>query len=337
MNFKDWNKEDTAKLVVGGISALLAVATLGVLFYYIIWRGGAGGPADKWQGLAMLAAAVVIAAGVGAIIRFALAPLISQIPPPPTTSDANDALRGRIAPLVLSIGTIAIATLTVALIIAFVVLTLHHFGAIESKVDTLLTGTFAMVLPVIATWVGTVLAFYFGSENFRQAAQSAREALGDRMAPAKKVSEIMTPYDRIAHFEVDDPAKVGEEPISKVINVMSQAATRVIVFNKTSRIPIYVIRSWPPYMPPSWIKDYQPTEEAKDKKISHYLSNNNNQNDSDAKNFDLISADSTIEDAYDKMMTKKVDDLFVTKDGQNNSPVLGWVTGRDLKNLLKGK
>ncbi len=336
MTAKDWDKEDWEKLIVGGVSALLAVATLAVLFYYIIWRGGAGGPVNRWQGLAMLAVAVAIAAGVGAIIRFALAPLISQITPT-TTADPDAAVRGRIAPLILLIGTIAIASLTLALIISFVTLAENPlFTELRTKVDALLSGTFATVLPVIATWVGTVLAFYFGSENFRQAAQSTREALGDRLVPSKKESDIMTPYERIARLEVDDQDKAKATPISDVINYMSQAATRVIVFNKTSRIPIYVIRGWSPFMPPSWMdSDYRPTSEGQTKKISDYLSSNNNQNDKDAQQFDFVNEDATIEDAFGRVMTKKIDDLFVTKDGQSNSPVLGWLTGHDLKNSLK--
>jgi Na+/serine symporter len=219
MSAKDWDKDDRAKLIVGGVSALFAVVTLGVLFYYVIWKDGVGGPANRWQGLAMLAVAVAIAACVGAVIRFALAPLISQISPA-TSADADAALRGRIAPLVLAIGTIAIASLTLVLIISFVTLAENpYFTDLRSKIDTLLTGTFATVLPVIATWVGTVLAFYFGSENFRQAAQSTREALGN-LTPSKKASDIMTPYERIARLEVDDQDKAKSTPISDVINLM---------------------------------------------------------------------------------------------------------------------
>jgi hypothetical protein len=89
-------------------------------------------------------------------------------------------------------------------------------------------------------------------------------------------------------------------------------------------------------MPSSWMdSDYKPAPEGQAKKISDYLSINNNQNEKDAQQFDFISEESTIEDAFGKVMTRKIDDLFVTKDGQSNSPVLGWLTGRELKKSLK--
>ena len=48
--------------------------------------------------------------------------------------------------------------------------------ALTPKIDTLLMGVFTAVLPVFATWVGTVLAFYFSNKSFRQAAKAAQEA-----------------------------------------------------------------------------------------------------------------------------------------------------------------
>ena len=141
--FKDWNKDDTAKLVVGGISAIFALATLAVLFYYIIWRGGSGQTVDRWHGIALLAFAVLIAAGVGGLLRFALSPLLSQVAPAVST-DVTTELRSRIAPMVLRIGSAAIAGLTTVLIVAYVALTvINKDGVVGSKVDTLLSGTFS--------------------------------------------------------------------------------------------------------------------------------------------------------------------------------------------------
>ena len=110
-----------------------------------------------------------------------------------------------------------------------------------------------------------MLAFYFGTENFKQAAESTREAIGGRLPSARKVSDIMTPYDRIARLEVEGKAKdVAENtPLSKVLSLMSQAATRVIVFNKTAKKPCYIIKGWPPFMDSNWVdKDYTPKADA---------------------------------------------------------------------------
>jgi hypothetical protein len=139
--------------------------------------------------LLKLAIAVALAFGVTAMIRFALSPLVSsdamQLAAP---VDADVALRSRMAPIVRRIGSAAIILLALGLIIEFGILDVqpgdNTQNVVRPKIDTLLTGVFASVLPVFATWVGTVLAFYFTNESFRQAAQAARDTtagLTDRL------------------------------------------------------------------------------------------------------------------------------------------------------------
>ena len=40
----------------------------------------------------------------------------------------------------------------------------------------------AILLPVVGTWVGTVLAFFFGKENFEAGARETRRSLGQRLS-----------------------------------------------------------------------------------------------------------------------------------------------------------
>src|SRR5262249_39960103 len=132
------------------------------------------GPVD-WPTMAKLAVAVALSFGVTATVRFALAPLMSPDPAPQSApADSDVALRSRIAPIVIAIGSAAIIMLAGALVIEFGILAQED--PVKGKIDTLLTGVFAAVLPVFATWVGTVIAFYFTNESFRQAALVAREA-----------------------------------------------------------------------------------------------------------------------------------------------------------------
>jgi len=323
----DDSKVDLKTILVGVAVAVVGLATLGAIFYYIVASGA--GAAHQWQRLGMFAVAVAIAFAVVAMLRFALAPLISPQPAPRTT-DADAAIRSRIAPLVLSIGSIAIVVLAAALIVAFAILAYVTPQSLGSKVDTLLTGVFTTVLPVIATWVGTVLAFYFGSENFRQAAQSTREALG-QLAPKKKITDVMIPYERIAHLEAENDQAAGQMSMLKVIHTMSEAAPRIIVFTAKTHTPLYVIRSGSPPMPQGWItSDYQETDAVQQKTINDYLNENNGQNKTDAVKFRFIDQDATPEAALALMTKEGVDDLFITKDGQKTSPVLGWVAAQDL-------
>ena len=336
------NTDDWKRIVVGGIAALGGIATIGWTLWYLTpvaaTSGGSTQPGwaalDRWQALGMLAVAVGIAFGVAAMLRFALAPLIAPSPAAAPSADADITLRSRIAPIVLSIGSIAIVVLALGLIIAFVVLTILKVDPVVTKIDTLLTGVFSTVLPVVATWVGTVLAFYFGSENFRQAAQNTREALSGQLAPKSKITDVMIPFERIASLDADSKTAAGEIKIEDVINTMSEAATRVIIFNKGTQVPIYVIRSGIPPMPDDWITaDYKVGSSGAGKFITDYLAavRDGKKNQDDAENFRFIAEDATPEAALALMAKEKVDDLFITKDGQPTSRVLGWVASHDLR------
>jgi hypothetical protein len=188
-------------------------------------------------------------------------------------------------------------------------------------------GVFATVLPVLATWVGTILAFYFGSENFRQAAQSTRDAIS--VTAGRTVIDVMKPYDRIARVEVAQDPDAANVTAKEVVGKMSQAAPRVIIFN-AKRNPIYVIRA--SRMPSDWItRDYKEGSVITNNPnmtIQTYL--NSPENQADAVKRAYIADNASPEAALAAMVQKGVDDLFVTKDGQDTSPTLGWAASNDL-------
>jgi len=340
-------KDTGPQKFVGVICAAGALGTLAWVCAKIVLPVGTGGSIDRWQTagtLGLLAIAVVIAFAVAALLRFALAPLIPSSPSPsnpaPASGDGDAGVRGKIGPMVLAIGSMAIVVLALALIISFAVLAYANSGQLTTKVDVLLTNVFTTVLPVVATWVGTVLAFYFGSENFRQAAESTQKALSGTLAPKKKITDVMIPYERVARLNAENEADAEESlTMLDVLHTLSAAAPRVIVFNPKTQTPIYVIRSTSPPMPANWVTpDYAPGEDLKklieadkDKKppkLKVYLDVDKNRDD--ARKFEFIDENATPEAALDKMKKAGVDDLFVTKDGQKSSRVLGWLATADL-------
>ncbi len=186
----------------GRAAAAVASAVSGVIaLLWLFWLfTPKASEAVDWLTLVKLAVALVLAFGVAAMVRFALAPLMSaDQAPAPTPADADVVLRSRMAPIVLGIGSAAIILLALGLIIEFGYLEALKDPAISPKIDTLLTGVFASVLPVFATWVGTVIAFYFTNESFRQAAQATREStagLTDRLRSIP-VKSAMVPRARM--------------------------------------------------------------------------------------------------------------------------------------------
>ena len=69
---------------------------------------------------------------------------------------------------------------------------------------------------MFATWVGTVIAFYFTNESFRQAAQSTREAVAARTSDAGRVTDRMIPFEKVAKL-VKPRAGVRQAKMAEVM------------------------------------------------------------------------------------------------------------------------
>ena len=73
---------------------------------------------------------------------------------------------------------------------------------LQGKIDSLLLGIFGSVLPILATWVGTVIAFYFTNESYRQARRGDR---GGHGGPAAVRAE---------GHRADDPLRQDREDLA---------------------------------------------------------------------------------------------------------------------------
>ncbi len=87
---------------------------------------------------------------------------------------SSDELRGRLAQTVTTWALIAIALLGIVIIVIAGYNASIPSTDVEARREFLDAAkyVFASVLPVVAAWVGTVMAFYFGKENFKAATDS---------------------------------------------------------------------------------------------------------------------------------------------------------------------
>src|SRR5436190_6847806 len=72
---------------------------------------------------------------------------------------------------------------------------------------------FASVLPLLGTWVGTVLAFYFVRENLQAATESTMRLTG-RIQPGTPVEQVMIPKARIVSYDL--PAGIDAKTVKLV-------------------------------------------------------------------------------------------------------------------------
>jgi len=309
---------DRERWCVAIIAALGGIISL----IWLFWR--LKGEAADWNTLAKLAVAVLLALAITAMLRFALAPLGRGRPMPAATSpatpsDPDAAVRRWITPIVFVVGSGAIIVLALGLVIAFTVLAAQpNNDAIAAKIDTLLNGIFGAVLPIFATWVGTVIAFYFTSSNFQQAAKIAREAT-TTAAPQASVIDRMIPYDKIARL--DRPrAEAREALMADVVKLFSPPVTRVIIFDQATKQPVFVIRH--KRVPADWLQ--HPQNHTIDEYLRQTVEGRSNAQD--AAQFEFISQTAAIDEARAKMASANCVDLFVTAGGEKTQPTLGWLT-----------
>jgi hypothetical protein len=290
----------------------------------LAWAAG-DGTALLWFAAATLLVMLLFFLAV-AIIRFALRP-IPAAPSPPAGTDATGqvVVRDRIAPIILGIGSVAILAITIAILVAFTYLATRGPNGNQDlldKIDTIYMGLFTAVLPVFATWVGTVIAFYYTNDAFRQAAASTRETLSGTKTTGPGVMSIMIPYDKIVGMKPPTREAANAIKLADIKAGFNTSTTRMIVFEAETKNPIYIIRS-------SLIDE--PLAANANATIADYRKLGNR--GSDSVGFGFVPEAASVEDARQIMRTMNYKDIFVSALGQKTEAILGWVTD-DV--LLKG-
>ncbi len=192
-----------------------------------------------------------------------------------------------------------------------------------------------MVLPVIGTWVGTVLAFYFGTANFQAASQSAL-ALTAQLSPIQRLSSkpiSAAMISRGSMFALKEPPDI----------VLAQALAQLKQSGKGERIPVLDANDNPVLVvhrstldgfiaakalaaPGQDLTALTLADMLKDPDIGKSL----------ATSFGTVNQDATLADA--KMVMEALpacQDVFVTKNGTKSEPVLGWVTNNIIEDNSK--
>lgn len=263
-------------------------------------------------------ALIVIAAFVFALVaamRFAMGGLMAPTAPAAGV-EANEATRARLAPLVIGIGTAGILVTAVAVIIMLAIK--------QAEANTYL-GIFSTVVPVFATWVGAVIAFFFTNESFREAARASNALRGDpseaepvtaphRMIPFDKITGIILPESPTGTPR-DALALADAIALGTIRALYSNTVTRVIVFDR-ARFPLLIVRQ------------KLAAGLADEKTVADYRAKDSHA--ADAVNFRFIPENATVGQARQVLKTYGTVDLFITPTGRPDEPISGWLTDTQL-------
>jgi hypothetical protein len=182
-----------------------------------------------------------------------------------------------------------------------------------------------MLLPVLSAWIGTIIAFYFGRENFETATNAlAKQLTSEEKLKSILVKDVMIKVAQAVTFTLDKPEK----------NVKLKADLIDAKLDKENkeRLPILDPQGRIKYMGHRSLFDkFIVQEVAKAKKVED-LSLEDMLKDTKYQNM-LTGSFKTLPETSNlaevKSLTDKItvcSDVFATEDGTINSKVLGWVT-----------
>lgn len=193
---------------------------------------------------------------------------------------------------------------------------------------------FASSVPLLGTWIGTVLAFYFARENLEAASNAQRQATESTVtlagiAPTTPVTAIMTPSDRIDPQEVasDEAAANGLKLNHLYKRMQDKERSRLPVFD-ASGAALYVVHE------PDIDKYAQAVSASADALPDDHTLEKLLMKPELRK---AVTAFATVPLSADVGQARAqlhadpdCKDVFVTMSGRAQDPALGWLTNYDL-------
>jgi len=192
---------------------------------------------------------------------------------------------------------------------------------------------FATVLPMFATWVGIILAYYFSGENFESATQSIKE-MAQQLTPKEKLESIPVKAKMIG-LGVMEKLNISPSKTVAQINIMDDIL-KFFDTKKRNRLPILDENSHPKFIiHRSMVDKYLTQKVAQGLEITatQQLTLSNLFTDDPQlktifeKGFAIVPATATLGSAKEEMeKVKNCLDVFVTEKGSRDEPVMGWIT-----------
>jgi hypothetical protein len=189
---------------------------------------------------------------------------------------------------------------------------------------------FTAVLPVLGTWVGTVLAFYFARENL-EAATSSTLRLTGRETSSPVTAVMIKEVDFIA-LDVPagtDPGSVTIADVRKKMREIDPPSRRLPI-RDPNRVVLYVIHD--STLTAFADKQRLPMAEVETMTIGDLLADDEYKRLIEAIGF--ISEKAEISEArYVMASIDNCNDIFVTPTGKRDERAIGWLTNTSLAEI----
>lgn len=243
-----------------------------------------------------------------------------------TNAKENGKDRMQIAQMVLASSIIGAVGLAIMVIIMSMYLR-------QKQIETAYY-VFGSIIPLLGTWVGTILAYYFSEKNFQSASRSVQE-MARQLTPTERLMSIpakakMTPKSEITLLNI-----TSSKPLDKIMLIddlvktfKDQSRNRLPILDENDH-PKYIIhRSMiDKYLSKKAIEDKLPVDQLEALSLQDLLNEDAELKQMFETSFVTIKEDATLADAkFEMESVRDCLDVFVTNTGTKNEPIIGWLT-----------
>ena len=186
------------------------------------------------------------------------------------------------------------------------------------------------LIPLWGTWIGTVLAFYFGKNNFDAATKSYQDVI-EKLTPHEKMSKLlvkdyMVSLDKLEYLTYD------EEKSNKIYDILKykkfEPHNRFAIFDSEGVAKYIIHRSLFNRFISSKVEENLSLKEIQELTLGNLVENSDDAIKNVLKNsFAVVSINATLLEAKTKIDSiHECLDVFITETGATNEKVQGLIT-----------
>lgn len=199
---------------------------------------------------------------------------------------------------------------------------------------------FTAVLPLLGTWVGTVLSFYFTKDSYEAASRETRQTVSESglagRLRATPVRERMTPVGRMKVYRMAADKTEEQVGLAELLGLMTGPITRLPILDAQDAIKFLVHKSVIVEFHSTKVRETTAFDlnDLGQANLKLLLDQDDNRRRLGREGLAFVAVTATVADARNRMREKQgCEDVIVTQSGKSDEPVLGWLTNNDIANL----
>jgi hypothetical protein len=193
---------------------------------------------------------------------------------------------------------------------------------------------FTAALPLFGAWVGTILAFYYGRENFEAASRSIIRIA--ETAGAERLKEIPVTMKMIARKDmIVEDRPVDSIKLTEILNKLSEKERLPILNDKGAIIYMIHRSAIDRYLTQKALQSAT-SDTLKELTLNALLKENSEFKAIFENSFGIVKENATLADVKIEMeRIPKCQDVFITSTGNKADPVIGWITNNIIQEIAR--